>query len=159
MISPNDILQQEFKKKFNGYDPEEVRSYLSYLADQFERLISEKQKLSEETKMLKAQVRDLIGREELLKNTILSIQQWSEEVKEKAKKEAEIIVKDAEFKADEILHNAREKKRIIETQLEELLREREKILTEIDMWIIRLSKIKDELHSRKEEYEKKVKVL
>ncbi len=148
MLTANDIIHQEFKKKFNGYDPDEVRAYLNYLAESFEQLTRKNQELQDENKKLKEQVRDLLGRENLLKNTILSIQQWSEDVKEKAKKEAAIIVKEAELKADEILETARENRVKIKIEIEELKRERDKLLEDLELWLLRLERIKSGIRDK-----------
>ena len=42
MIVPQEIRNREFKRCFNGYDEEEVASFLQELAEEFEELYSEK---------------------------------------------------------------------------------------------------------------------
>ncbi|WP_414734472.1 DivIVA domain-containing protein, partial [Christensenella hongkongensis] len=40
-ITPKDILEKEFGKKFNGYDQEQVDEFLDEIIKQFESLLEE----------------------------------------------------------------------------------------------------------------------
>ena len=51
-LTPSDIQQQQFKIKFRGLDIREVDLYLEKVADAFESLIIENQKIREKIERL-----------------------------------------------------------------------------------------------------------
>ncbi len=153
-LTPTDIQKQEFKTKFKGYDPEEVRSFLIYIAEQFEILQRERDRLEEENIKQKETIKDLMSREELLKKTIMSTQKWVDEYKEKTLKESELIIKEAELKAEEITKDAYEKIRKLEDEIGDLKRTEMDTLSEITRLIEDLKRIKERIELRKEQEEK-----
>lgn len=54
--TPQDILQQQFKTKMRGYDPEEVDEYLDNIIRDYEAFQKEMIDLQEENDYLRAQV-------------------------------------------------------------------------------------------------------
>ncbi len=153
-LTPTDIQKQEFKTKFKGYDPEEVRSFLIYIAEQFEILQRERDRLEEENIKQKETIKDLMSREELLKKTIMSTQKWVDEYKEKTLKESELIIKEAELKAEEITRDAYEKIRKLEDEIGDLKRTEMDTLSEITRLIEDLKRVKERIELRKEQEEK-----
>jgi cell division initiation protein len=51
-ISSLDIQRQKFQIKLKGYDQDEVRSFLTSLAEQMEELIRDNDRLKQETERL-----------------------------------------------------------------------------------------------------------
>ncbi len=151
-LTPNDIQKQEFKNRLvNGYDPDEVRSFLIYVAEQFELLQREKDKFEDELIRLRETINDLMSREELLKRTIMTTQKWSEELKQQSRKEAEIIIKEAEMQADDILKNAMVKKQMIDNDIIDLKEKRLQMISEIERLIEDMERLKDRITGREEE--------
>jgi len=153
-LTPTDIQKQEFKTKFKGYDPEEVRSFLIYIAEQFEILQRERDRLEEENLKQKETIKDLMSREELLKKTIMSTQKWVDEYKEKTIKESELIIKEAELKADDIVKDAYKQIRKIQEEIGDLKRVEMDTLSEITRLIEDLKRIKERIELEKEQEEK-----
>jgi len=85
-LSPLDIQKQTFVRKFKGYDPDEVRVYLQMVAEEIERLVRDVDRFSRENAMLREDLEDHSQREQILKDTLLSAQKVSEEVKANARK-------------------------------------------------------------------------
>ncbi len=96
-LTPLEIQKQNFARKLKGYDRDEVRAYLQLVADEIERLVKEIDRLLRENAALREDLQDHNQRERILKDTLLSAQKVSEDVKSNARKEAELIVKDAEL--------------------------------------------------------------
>ncbi len=105
-LTPLEIQKQTFARKLKGYDPDEVRAYLHLVAEEIERLVKDVDRLSRENAMLREDLDDHNQRERILKDTLLSAQKVSEEVKSNARKEAELIVKDAELLSDRLVSQA-----------------------------------------------------
>ena len=90
-----------------GYDQIEVDSFLEMISDQLEQMIREKKDLSDDVLKLKTQLRDYQSVEITLKDTLLSAQESMKESRENSNREAELLIQEAELKADKILENAK----------------------------------------------------
>jgi len=101
-LTPLEIQKQLFARKFKGFDSDEVRAYLQMVAEEMEILIKDVDRLSRENVMLREDLDDHNQRERILKDTLLSAQKVSEDVKSNARKEAELIVKDAELLSERL---------------------------------------------------------
>src|SRR5712692_7730752 len=105
-LTPLEIQKQIFARKLKGFDPDEVRAYLQMVAEEIERLVKDVDRLSRENGMLREEMEEHSQRERILKDTLLSAQKVSEEVKANARKEAELIVKDAELLSERLISQA-----------------------------------------------------
>ena len=119
-ITPLDIQKHRFRTKLRGCDPDEVRAFLVSLAEQYELVVRENNQLREQVALLREQVREHEDRERILKDTLLAAQAAAEQVRATAHREAEIVVKEAEFKAEKMMEVARERIGRHETRLLEL---------------------------------------
>ncbi len=106
-ITPLDIKKQGFNKVLRGYDPVEVETFLEMVAEEFEQLIREKNNLSDEVLKLKTQLRDYQEVEKTFKESLMSAQQTMNQSRENSKREATLIIKEAEVKAEKIIENAK----------------------------------------------------
>ena len=123
-LTPLEIQKQTFSTGFRGYHPDEVRGYLSLVAEEIERLVREVDRLERENGHLREDLDDHSQRERILKDTLLSAQKVSEDVKANARKEAELIVKDAELLADRVISQAMSRIADIEKAIQDLKIER-----------------------------------
>ncbi|NOZ57927.1 MAG: DivIVA domain-containing protein [Calditrichaeota bacterium] len=106
-LTPLDIKKQEFRRVLRGYDPEEVEAFLEMVAEEYEGTIREKNELADEVLKLRTQLRDYQEVERTLKETLMTAQQTITESRESSKREADLIIREAQVKADEILDDAR----------------------------------------------------
>jgi cell division initiation protein len=105
-LTPLDIHHKEFGHALRGYNEAEVDAFLDAVADELERLFKENIDLSERIDALEQKVRDYQDVERTLHNTLVSAQKSADELLQKARFEGEAVVKEAEVKAKEIIHNA-----------------------------------------------------
>ncbi len=106
-ITPLDIQQMVFRTKLRGYDREEVNRFLEELAQTVESLNRENAMLRERLAMTEQQVSELKRTETTLSNTLVAAQSLADDVKRSANRDAELIVKEAELKAGEVIRQAR----------------------------------------------------
>jgi len=106
-LTPLDIQQMVFRTKFRGYDREEVNRFLEELAQTVEALNRDNAQLRERMAMAEQQVSELKRTETTLSNTLVAAQSLAEDVKRSANRDAELVIKEAEFKSGEILRQAR----------------------------------------------------
>jgi cell division initiation protein len=124
-ITPIDISGHAFAQKLRGFDPEEVRSFLNLVSSEFEALIVEHNALKERFAHVEASVADLKERERILKETLLTAQKLADEIREEARKEAALIVREAEVKASQLLDQAARKSGELEGTILSLRAERD----------------------------------
>ena len=142
-ISPMDIQRQSFNRVMRGLDAEEVRAYLTLVAEEVAALQRERDGLQNETQSLKAMLEEHRERETILKNTLLTAQRLSEEIKENARKQAESVVKQAELQADGLLELAQRRAYELERGILDLRAQRSALRTDIRAFITRLTQILD----------------
>jgi cell division initiation protein len=105
-LSPLDIQNHRFAQRLRGYDPEEVEAFNRLVADDFEHVIREADQMRDRVRELEARVQELAAREETLRTTLVTAQQVSEDLRRTAAHEAEVILAEAEVKAEKVLDAA-----------------------------------------------------
>lgn len=108
-ITPLDIQQKQFSSRFKGFDMEEVDSFLELIREEMEELLRENANLREEARRFEKQLKEYKNLETTLKDTLVSTQQMVEEYQNNAKKDAELIKKEAELRAEDIVKDARDR--------------------------------------------------
>ncbi len=108
-ITPLDIQQKQFPMKFRGFDVEEVYAFLEVIREEMEDLLRENASLKENIQRFENQLKDYKDMETTMRETLMTAQQMVEDFKGNARKEAELMVKEAELRADAILKEAQEK--------------------------------------------------
>lgn len=106
-LTPLDVKKQEFNKAIRGYDPVEVDAFLEMVSDELESLIREKNHLSDEILKLKTQLQDYQNVEKTLKETLMHAQQSLNESKANSTRQAELILREAELKAEKIMEDTK----------------------------------------------------
>lgn len=119
-ITPLDIQKHRFRMKVWGYDPAEVRAFLMSFAEQYEKVVRENHQHREQVALLREENKEHEDREEVLKKTLLSAQTAADEIRAAARREAEVIVKEAELRAEKMMDVARERIGRYEGRLVEL---------------------------------------
>ena len=105
-LSPNEILEKEFRARFRGYDPEEVDSFLEEVSQIMTSLIKEKNAMKDQLIAYKAQLTDLEKREEEFREALTSAHKLSEKMKSQAEKDAELVLERAKLDAERIVADA-----------------------------------------------------
>ncbi len=116
-LTPLDIHHKEFRRSLRGYDEKEVDDFLDDVADDFERLFKENIELSEKLEAASEQLRRYQVNEQTIQNTMLAAQRSAEDIVNKANSDADQVLRDAELKAKEIIHNALQQKQKVAGEL------------------------------------------
>ncbi len=157
-ITPIDISGHRFAKKMRGFDPEEVRSFLNLVSGEFERIVIESNSLKEELVQIKASIADYKERERILKETLLTAQKLAEDIKEEARKEAQLILKEAELKGSQFLDQAARKASQIEGVILNLRVERDGFEQRIRSAVETHLRLLD-MHKKEEEVEDRLRFM
>lgn len=124
-ITPLDIQQQQFKgKMLGGLDPNDVDSFLQFVAQEMESLIRENDELREQARKASQQAEEMAQREVTLRETMLAAQKISEEMKSNAQKEANLIISEAELKGERVVAAAEQKLVQLNNSIHEIRRQK-----------------------------------
>lgn len=119
-LTPLDIHNKEFGRKLRGYDEDEVNEFLDQVIKDYEAIIRENKELHNQLMAVQEKLDHFANIEETLSKTIIVAQEAADEVKNNAKKEAQLIIKEAEKNADRIINESLNKSRKITLEVEEL---------------------------------------
>jgi len=161
-LTPLDIQQQQFKTRFRGFDVREVDGFLEQMSGAFEKALSENESLHEEIRRLKLESQGYKEREETFKRAMLNSQKVLEQMKKNAQKSAELVVAEAEVKAEKILNRAQNRLAQLHEDIAELKRQRMQIEVQIRSIIeghAKLLEIGIEETQTMEEEDEKLKLL
>ena len=121
MLTPLDIENKRFgKQMMNGYNVDEVDDFLDELTLEYGKLYKENAELKERREELDTDVGKYKDLETTLKNTLVMAQKTADEITDVAKKEAEQIVKDAEYTAKSSVEELNIQIKLKERELDEL---------------------------------------
>jgi cell division initiation protein len=118
--TPLEIQKREFSRRWKGLDPVEVQTFLTDVAEDVEGLVRENVDLETRIRSLEQENDEHRERERILKQTLLSAQQASEDIRATARKEGELIVREAQDSAEKLTHNALQRSADIEKAIHEL---------------------------------------
>lgn len=138
MLTLNDIINVTFRKtKFSGYHPDDVDAFVDKVKESYDELIRknieqkeemEKQKeeydqLQKKLEVLAGKIEDYRQEENEIKNALVSAQKLGDASVREARHKAEIIIKDANLKAERIIAGADENVLAQKQELDLLKRE------------------------------------
>jgi DivIVA domain len=98
-----DIHNKEFKKGFRGYAEEDVDAFMESLAADYEKVYREYCELKERCESLQDKLSQYEKMEATMNSTLMLAQQTAENVKVAARKEAELILQEAENKKKQMV--------------------------------------------------------
>jgi len=130
-VTPIDIQQKRFHVVFRGYEQTEVEVFLDLVRDELETIYREATELREFRQSYDERLRELTDREETVKNTMLMTQKLMEDQKDNARREAAVIIKDAEVRSLQFMSNAQDEKAKLEVDIQELKRRKHHFLQDI----------------------------
>jgi len=119
-LTPLDIHNKEFGRKFRGYDEDQVNEFLDQVIKDYEALMRENKDLHNQMAAVQDQNDHFTAMQESLSKTLVLAQETADELKLNAKKEAQLVLKEAEKNADRIINEALVKSSKVSIEIEEL---------------------------------------
>ena len=105
-LSPLDIQHMEFSRTVNGYNRRQVREFLERVADENDDMMREIQSVRTELQRQVEHMVELQAAEADLKRAVIAAERIGNQIKENARKEAELVITKAEHLKEEIIRNA-----------------------------------------------------
>jgi cell division initiation protein len=128
-ITPLDIRKQEFKKTMRGLDSDEVYAFLNTVAEEYETVLSDNKRLRERIVELEERLKEFKSMETNLRNTLLTAERITAEAKDNARKEAGLIVREAEVEAEKAAESIRAHTQQLRREILELKKNKDNYIT------------------------------
>lgn len=106
LITVADITNKEFKKVLRGYSVDDVDEFLDKIAQDYEAVSKENSNIKDKLKSIEEKVDHYTKMENTIQNTLLLAQNASDQAKENAKKESELIIKNANETSKRVIDKA-----------------------------------------------------
>jgi cell division initiation protein len=149
-VSPLDLRQQRFRATFRGFDPIEVTAFLSAVADDYEQALRETDRLRQDLAKMEAVLNEHREHEKNLRNTLLTAQKLSDEIKEHADQEARRVIREAEGRADLLLEKTQLRLDDVQRDIDGLRLKRREVETSIESTILTLRNTLEYVRERDE---------
>lgn len=130
-VTPLDIRQKQFRRRFRGLDGKEVEAFLELAAAEFEEIIRENIALKDDLKRKAARLEEFHERERTLQETMVTAQKITEDIKDSAKRQAEVVISEAELQAEKIVQGAHGRLVQVLDEISELKRQRAQFESQI----------------------------
>jgi cell division initiation protein len=134
-LTPLDIRKQEFKRGMRGLDADEVHAFLATVADEYEAVINDNKALRERLLELDDKVQEYRNMEKTLRDTLLTAERVTVEAKENARREAELIVKEAQIEAEKAGRDVRAAAMKLRQEIQTLKQQKEGYLSRLRVLI------------------------
>ena len=119
-LTPLAIRKMRFSTKLRGYETSEVEEFLSLVADELTRALSEADQRRQENERMRRLLDQADRREREMQETLVRAQKVSDEILATAQREAQVLVQEAEVTGNRIVEGAITKSQEIESQIAEL---------------------------------------
>ncbi len=130
-ITPLEVKHQQFKKSMRGFDTVEVETFLEMVSNELEELIVANKEQKDKIIELETQLSDYKNIEKTLQQTLMQAQETSGKSIENSKREGELIIKEAEVKASQIVEKARFDFAHAKEEISQLKARKESILSKL----------------------------
>ena len=127
-ITPLDVRKQEFRKAVRGFDCDEVRAFLSTLADEYETVLVDNKQIREMIMEQEDKIHEYQGMERNLRDTLMSAERVMKETRANASKEGDLILTDAKMKAQRVIEECRQRTEDLRREIGQLRNEKETYL-------------------------------
>jgi cell division initiation protein len=105
-LTPVEVRHIQLKRGLFGYRKAAVHRMMDDIADSFETVWRERSQLVERVEELETEVTRHVELEGLLRSTLVSAERASQDLKENARREADVIVTEANAEARKLLRDA-----------------------------------------------------
>ena len=142
-LTPIDIQQQQFAQAWRGYEAEEVREFLTQVAQAMQAQASKHAELKAELMAQSRALGQLQERENAVKETMLVAQRAMEEARGRTDDQVQVILGKAENDAQRIVLAAQNRHTSLATQVGELERQKVRLMEELRHVITSHSRLLD----------------
>ncbi|MEM6792579.1 MAG: DivIVA domain-containing protein [Acidobacteriota bacterium] len=119
-LTPLDIRKMDFPRKMRGLDPDEVADFLQLVADELAARLGDIARLQQENQSLSERLGEAMDRQQELQEALLHAQKISKDITDHARREADVLIREGQIAADDMVNQAIEQAGRIESKTTEL---------------------------------------
>lgn len=119
-LTPLDIRKMSFPQKLRGIDPQEVENFLTVIAEELTARLGDIARLEQENRGYRVRLEEAGRRQQELQEALLHAQKLSKSITDHARREADVLIREAEVTADNIVTQALEQSSRLEGKIGEL---------------------------------------
>lgn len=108
-MTPIDIQQKQFSRRYKGYDTEEVKSFLEIVSEEMAEQFKDNTRMKEEVKQIQDQLKEYADMEAAMRDVLVETMVLIETQKTDSRQEAERLKAQADSKAEEMLRELQQK--------------------------------------------------
>ncbi len=142
-LTPIEIRSHRFSSRLRGYDPAEVEAFLDTVVSDFEDVVRENAQLRRESERLARELDTHRGREQNIQQTLSTAQGVVNQLKRTSVKEAELLVSEAELRAEKLLAEAKARRNQVDLEIAELRHMRGRLSGEVRQTLERYLSLMD----------------
>jgi DivIVA domain-containing protein len=108
-LTPLDVRKKkgDFRRVMRGYDPEAVDSFLDEVVARMEELVRENQAMAARVDGMAEAIAEYREREKAMNEALVSAQQLREDMREQARREADLLLREARGEGERIVADAK----------------------------------------------------
>jgi cell division initiation protein len=124
-ITPAEIENKRFRRRFRGFDRQEVLHFLGEVSEEMLALAGRMEELEREHGELDRRIEEYRKRDGAIQETLLAVRKLADEIRDEARRDADLIVREARLTGETQLRQARECALRIEDEIVHLRLERD----------------------------------
>ena len=137
-VSPLDLRQIRFRKTFRGFDRAEVVALITEIADDYENALRDVDRLRQEVVKMEALLDQHREHERNLRDTLVTAQRVSEDIRANADAQARQIVREAEGRSDLLLQKTQARLEDVQREIDGMKMKRREVETTLESTIASL---------------------
>ena len=137
-VSPLDLRQVRFRTTFRGFDRAEVLALVAEVADDYENALREADHFRQEVSRVEALVAQHREHECDLRNTLVTAQKMSDDIRATADAQARQIVREAEGRSDLLLQKTQARLEDVQREIDGMKMKRREVENSIESTIASL---------------------
>jgi len=157
-VSPLDLRQLRFRSALRGYDRAEVAALLAEVADDYEFALREVDKLRQEVTKMEALLSQHREHERDLRNTMITAQKLSEDIRANAETQARQVIRDAEGRSEVLLQKTQARLEDVQREIDGMKLKRREVENSLESSISTLRSTLDFIREQ-EQRERDEKIL
>jgi cell division initiation protein len=137
-VSPLDLRQLRFRTTFRGFDSAEVTALLAEVADDYENALREVDRLHQQVSNMEALLNQHREHERDLRNTLVTAQRLSDDIRVNAETTAKQILVEAENRSDMLLQKTQARLEDVQREIDGMKLKRREVENSLEASIATL---------------------
>lgn len=134
-VSPLDLRQVRFRTAFRGFERAEVLALMAEVADDYEHALREVDHLHQEVSKMEALLDQHREHERDLRNTLVTAQKLSDDIRANAETQARQVIRDAEARSEVLLQKTQGRLEDVQREIDGMKLKRREVETSLESTI------------------------